>query len=142
MLRCQCPLNTVQVHRPTCPYFTRPCTAPPVDQMQVVRICMADNVACPGKFIVRRCRNCGSCYRCGDGRWLRCLTRAGLLREIRELEVLAGMPHYDYSVEDSEVVAGDICDVKAGLKASSCAVDYCSTDCYYSTLCAEASPCR
>lgn len=135
MLHCQCPPNSVQVHRPTCPYFARPCTANPIDQMQVVRICMADNITCRGEFVVRRCRNCGCRYRCGNGRWLRCPTRDGLLREVSELEVLAGMPHCDYSSESSKVVAEDICDIKAGLKASSCAVTYCSTDCYYSFLC-------
>lgn len=136
MLHCLCPPNSVQVHRPTCPYFSRPCTVDPVDQMQVVRICMADNITCRGKFVVKRCRNCDDNYRCGDGRWVRCPTREGLLREIRELEMLARLPHCDYSSEDSEVVAGDICDIKAGLKESSCALHYCSTDCYYSTLCA------
>lgn len=135
MLHCQCPPNSVQVHRPACPHFARPCTVNPVDQMQVVRICMADNITCPGPFTVRRCCNCGCNYRCGNGRWLQCLTRTGMLREVRELEVLARLPHYDYSSEASEVVAGDICDIKAGLKESSCAVNYCSTDCYYSSLC-------
>ena len=135
MLHCRCPPNSLHVHQRECPYFTQPCVAQPVDQMQVVRICMSDNITCRGKFVVRQCRNCDNHYRCGDGRWVRCPTREGLLREISDLEVMSGMPHHNYSVERSEVVAKDICNLKAELKASSCAVNYCSTDCYYSSLC-------
>ena len=136
MMRCcECPPNSLQVHRKSCKYYARPCMKEPVDQMQVIRICMTDNITCRGAFAVRQCHNCGSKYRCGDGRWVRCPTREGLLREIRELESLTGLEHYDYRSEAIRTVEKDIVDIKAGLKATSCAMHYCSTDCYYSALC-------